>query len=240
MTPTPPDRTTEFLSAFNDIEAYLREVLTAKKSDGFSWMANQAARKGLIARDQADDLKEFAELRNAISHSTYHDFTPIADPRADTVAQIKRLRDALLSPTPALAVVEHQQVRIFSPDDDIRAPLRALRESDISQFPVYENGRCVGLLTTNAIARWVAADLGDDGKLDASTVGQALEYAEPRDEAVFLPRTISAAAAVDALTTPFENGGLPHLAVITEHGKNTQRPIAVLAASDIPELLANL
>ena len=76
------------------------------------------------------------------------------------------------------------------------------------QFPVYENGRCVGLLTTNTIARWVAADLGDDSKLDASTVRETLKYAEPRDEAVFLPRTISAAAAV-------------------------------LAASDIPTLLAD-
>ena len=137
-----------------------------------------------------------------------------------------------------MEVVGPQKVITFTPSDDIHAPLRALRETDISQFPVYESGKCVGLLTTNAIARWVAADLGEDDMLDAKTVREALRYSEKQDQAVFLPRSTTAAGAIAALTTPLADGALPRLAIITEHGAATQKPLAVATASDIPELLA--
>ncbi|WP_165165133.1 CBS domain-containing protein [Corynebacterium qintianiae] len=232
------NRATAFLAAFNDIEAFLRDVLNAKKSDGFTWMANLAAKKGHISRDQADDLKEYAELRNAISHGAYRDLRPIAEPLPETVSEIERIRDSLLSPALAMDVVGPQKVVTFEPGDDIHEPLAVIRDTDISQFPVYDGGECVGLLTTNAIARWVSADLGADDKLDAKTVGEALQYAETQDQAVFLPRQASAASAVEALTTPLGDGALPRLAIITEHGKPSQRPLAVVTASNIPELVA--
>ncbi|MDN8576264.1 hypothetical protein [Corynebacterium sanguinis] len=231
------NRGTAFLAAFNDIEAYLRDVLNARKSDGFSWMANLAAKKGLISREYAADLKEFAELRNAISHGEYRDFKPIAEPLPETVADIERIRDVLLRPALAISVLGAQQVVTFAPDDDIHSPLTTLRESKISQFPIYDGTKYVGLLTTNAIARWVAADLSADDKLDAITVAEALHYSESQDQAVFLPRTATALSALNALTTPLDDGTLPRAAIFTEAGHDTQKPLAVATASDIPSLL---
>ena len=63
-----------------------------------------------------------------------------------------------------------------------------------------------------------------------------LAHSGKLDQPVFLPRTISAAGAVEALSTPLNSGAVPRLAIITEHGKPTQKPISVLAASDIPAL----
>ncbi|EEI16695.1 hypothetical protein [Corynebacterium lipophiloflavum] len=231
------NRGAAFLAAFNDIEAYLRDVLNAKKSDGFSWMANLAAKKGLISREYAADLKEFAELRNAISHGEYRDFKPIAEPLPETVADIERIRDVLLRPALAISVLGAQQVVTFAPDDDIHSPLTTLRESKISQFPIYDGTKYVGLLTTNAIARWVAADLSADDKLDAITVAEALHYSESQDQAVFLPRTATPLSALNALTTPLDDGTLPRAAIFTEAGNDTQKPLAVATASDIPSLL---
>ena len=231
------NRATSFLAAFNDIEAFLRDTLNAKKSDGFSWMVNLAAKKGLVSREYAADLKEFAELRNAISHGEYRNFKPIAEPLPETIATIERIRDVLLRPALALSVLGAQQVVTFAPDDDIHSPLTTLRESKISQFPIYDGTKYVGLLTTNAIARWVAADVGADGRLDAKTVAEALRYSESQDQAVFLPRTATAVAVLNALTTPLADGTLPRAAIITEAGRDTQRPLAVATASDIPNLM---
>ena len=125
----------------------------------------------------------------------------------------------------------------FAPDDDIHSPLTTLRESKISQFPIYDGTKYVGLLTTNAIARWVAADVGADDRLDAKTVAEALHYSESQDQAVFLPRTATAVAVLNALTTPLADGTLPRAAIITEAGRDTQRPLAVATASDIPNLM---
>lgn len=237
-----PSRAVEFLAAFNDIEAFLRSELEAKKSDSFKWMATQAAKRGVISRDQADDLKEFAELRNAISHGEYRDFRPIAEPLQETVDEIKHIRNALLEPTLAVDVVGYDQsIVTLSPDDAVGDALRAIRESGHTQFPIYHDGTCVGLLTTNAIARWVAEELETADSIDAATienttVADALELSGQHDTAVFLPRTATAAAAVDALTTPLASGALPRLGIVTEHGNADQRPIAVVNSTDIPHL----
>lgn len=232
-----PTRAVEFLAAFNSIEAFLREQLDAKKSDSFKWMTTEAASRGILSREQADDLKEYAELRNAISHSEYRDFKPIAEPLQETVDDISRLRDSLLRPTLALQVVgQGGKVVTFSPSDRVRDALASIRETGHTQFPIYEGGSCVGLLTANTIARWVADELARGDTVGTTTIDSALGLSGRHDQAVFLPRTATAAAAVDALSAPFASGARPRIAIITEHGRADQRPIAVIGPTDIPEL----
>ncbi|OEY23898.1 hypothetical protein A0K93_02535 [Corynebacterium sp. BCW_4722] len=233
---TGTNRAVPFLAAFNAIEAFLRSELDAKRSDGFSWMARTAAKKGIITREQSDTLQEFADLRNAISHGEYEDLRPIAEPLPETVAEIEQLRDTLIRPALAADVVAQQRVITFTPDEDIHVALATIFETGLAQFPIYDGGECVGLLTTNAIARWVAAELGDDDRIHPATIGEVLEHSGRLDQPVFLPRTVTAAAAVEALTTPLESGAMPRLAIITEHGKPTQKPFSVLGATDIPAL----
>lgn len=201
-------------------------------------MVSQAAHRHFLTEKVAEDLKEFAELRNAIVHSEYDDeLRPIADPLPETIETIERYRDLLTHPPLALSVLgHHQKVITFSPDDDIREVLKVLRTSPISQFPIYSEGRAVDLLTTNTIARWVAADLDDNDHLDAKTVQEVLTFAESNDRAVFLPRDITAQHALEAMLTPLNNGSLPRAGLITEHGKNTQKPIRVIGGSDVATL----
>ena len=235
---TAPNRAIPFLAAFNDIEAHLRGLLNAKKSDNFRWMVDQAVRRHLISEDHAGNLKEFAELRNAISHGQYtEDMRPIAEPLPETVADIERIRDILRDPPTALGVLGHHEVRTVAPDDDIREALRVIRTTTISQLPIYDNGRCTGILTTNTIARWVAADLDDNDHLDARSVAEVLDWAEDNDRAVFLPKDVLAQEAIDALTTPRKDGSMPRAAIITEHGRKDQRPIRVIGGSDIAVLM---
>ena len=236
MSNAEPNRAVPFLAAFNSIEKFLRTELDAKRSDSFSWMARLAAKKGIVALDQSETLQEFADLRNAISHGEYDNLRPIAEPLPETVAEIERIRDSLLAPTLALEVVEHQRVVTFSPDADIHEPLGIIASEGLTQFPVYEGGECVGLLTTNAIARWLAAELREDDTIAAGTVADVIEHSGKLDQPIFLPRNVTAAAAVEALSTPLESGAVPRLAIITEHGKPTQKPISVLGATDIPAL----
>lgn len=232
------NRAIPFLAAFNDIESHLRETLGAKKTDSFRWMVDQANKRHLISEDQAADLREFGDLRNAISHGRYtDDLRPIAEPLPETVAEIEHIRDILRDPPLALTVLGPQEVRTFSPTAPIGTVLAVIRDTEISQFPVYDNGRSVDLLTTNTIARWVAADLDDNDHLDARSVAEVLRYAESTDRAVFLPRDVTAQAALDAMTMPGKDGSLPRAGLITEDGRKDQRPIRVIGGSDIARLM---
>ncbi|GAB3075339.1 CBS domain-containing protein [Corynebacterium aquatimens] len=239
--PEPSNRAVPFLAAFNDIEQFLRSALEAKKTDSFNWMVSKAENKHIITTAQANDLKEFAGLRNAISHGEYQDFRPIAEPLPETVAEIEKIRDQLLHPALAIEVLGPQNVITFTPSDDIHEPLRVIRDTGISQFPVYEKNQghknCVGVLTTNTIARWLAEDLAEDDSITAKTVGEVLVYNETKDHAIFLPRTATAAEVVQALTSPGNQRTLPRLVIITEHGNTNQMPLLVVTASNLPALI---
>lgn len=237
MNSAPFNRAVPFLAAFNDIEAHLRDTLNARKSDSFRWMVGQARKQHLLSEGFAEELQEFAELRNAISHGPYRNYRPIAEPLPETVETIEFIRDSLRNPPTAMSVLGNQQVVTVAPEEDIRGALQVVRNTTISQFPVYAQGRYVDLLTTNTIARWVAADLDDNDHLDARTVRDVLDYAESSDYAVFLPRTALALEALDALTTPTQGRPLPRAAIITEVGRQDHQPVRVVGGSDIARLV---
>lgn len=232
----PRNRAVPFLAAFNEIEAFLREALGAKKSDSFNWMVSKAEKRHIVTTAQANDLKEFASLRNAISHGEYQDYRPIAEPLPETVAEIEAIRDHLLHPALAMDVIGHQDVVTFSPEDDVHAPLRAIHDTGISQFPIYEGKQCVGVLTTNTIARWLAGELADGDTVANSAIRDVLAFNERKDNAVFLPRTATATEVIAALTSPGDNQTLPRLVIITEHGHDNQQPLCVVTPSNLATL----
>ncbi len=227
------DPAVAFLAAFNDIEAHLRSELNAKRSDSFRWMVRLAEKKHLISSTQAESLDAFAELRNAISHGQYNNFKPIADPRPDTIDSIEQIRDLLINPPVALQVLSRQKVQLLKLDDPISDALDIVRSTEISQFPVYDGKKYVSLLTTNTIARWVAADLQDNHKLDARTVREVLDYAETSDSATFMPRTATAQEVIDVMT----GSELPWSVIITEHGEEHQTPLRIISGRDMRALI---
>lgn len=228
-----PDLAVSFLAAFNDIEAHLRIQLRAKRSDSFRWMVRIAEKQHLISKEHAETLDAFAELRNAISHGQYNDLRPIAEPRPDTVEAIEKIRSLLLNPPIALDVLPEQKVQSFRLNDPINKALDIVRTTEISQFPIYDGSEYVALLTTNTIARWVASDLHDNAQLDARSIKEVLDYAESSDTAVFLPRTSTAQEIIDIMTGP----KLPWSVILTEHGKQHQKPLRVVTGRDMRALL---
>lgn len=230
------NRAVPFLAAFNDIEAFLRNALDAKKTDSFNWMVSKAERNHVLTPAQANDLKEFAGLRNAISHGEYQNYRPIAEPLPETVDEIEHIRDQLLHPPVAMEVIGHQKVITFGPDDDVNVALRAIRDTGISQFPIYEGKQFVGMLTTNTIARWLASEINDDDTLTNKGIHHLLTFNERKDQAVFLPREASATEVIAALTSPAAHHTLPRLVIITEHGHNNQQPLCVITPSNLPAL----
>ena len=230
----PSNRAVPFLAAFNEIESFLRSALDAKKTDGFNWMVSKAEKRHIVTTGQANDLKEFAGLRNAISHGEYQDYRPIAEPLPEAVAEIEAIRDQLLHPALAIDVIGHQDVITFSPDEDIHEALHAIRDTGISQFPIYDDKQCRGVQTTNTIARWLADELGEDDSIANSSIEHVLTFNERKDKAVFLPRTATATEVIAALTAPSRKQVLPRLVIITEHGHNTQQPLRVITPSNLP------
>lgn len=192
-----------FLAAFNEIEDHFRRVLGAGDHADFGWMAREYVDRKHLPREFRDALSAFASLRNAISHGLYQGGRPIAEPVAEVVMQIEQIHDKLVAPPAALSVLGTMVVRTADLDEPISVALDHVRRFDYSQLPVYDGGVYVGILTTNAIARWLAAQLAaSDGLAEVEPVRRVLTFAEPHERALHVPRAITAAEAIYQLSVP--------------------------------------
>jgi len=234
-----PDRSagTRFMAAFNDIEDHFRTSLHKDEHVEFGQLMRSFADRNHLTWAQRDALSAFGLLRNAISHSRYYDGMPIAEPVEEVVTQIERLRDQLKNPPNAFAVLGPRNVCSVEPNEPISTALEYVRRFDYSQLPIYQEGTYAGLLTTNAIARWLANQLAVSGGLaESEAVSVVLAFAEPHERALHVPRTITITDALYQL----EHGGEAEepvtALIITQNGKTTEQPLSLVVADDLPAL----
>jgi CBS domain-containing protein len=231
-----------FMHAFNEIEDHVRATLGAQEHEAFANLAPKYADKKRLPRQQRDALSAFTSLRNAISHGRYYNGRPIAEPVEDVVLQIERLRDQIKSPPRALAGHPVTAACATSSVDRISAVLAIVREHGYSQLPVYDDGHYVGLLTTNAIACWLASEFEDRGLglAEDKTVADVLPFVEPHEVALHVPRDITAAEAIDRLSHGGPEGRPATALIVTHGGKRSEKPLAVLVSEDLPRLARSL
>lgn len=229
------------MAAFNEIEQLFRSKLGADEYVDYAQLEREYGDKYRLPVPQRKALRAFRELRNAIVHGKYFGGRPIAEPVREVVDEIECLRDLLVSPPIALAVLGKRDVRVARIDEHIRTVLEHVRRFDYSQLPVYEGQQYVGILTTNTIARWLASQLMlNEGLAEEETVRQVLTFSEDHERALLVRRTITAAEAIDKLSHGGANGAPVTALIITDRGLRSETPLRVIAVSDFPQLSASL
>lgn len=206
-----------FLNAFADIEAELaRQQNKRINGEGYTKFWELVESSDELIPKQKEALKLFGNLRNAISHNRYLNDAPIADPRDDAVQEIERIRDLVLKPPRLVdALKSHGKPHVFSPDDDVKGFLRLVTDEDFSQAPVeFEKGR-YELITTNAVARWFAHNLDEQGGLlDSAPVKHVLGYAELGDRLQKVGPDITTAKAINIFSGQASSGNEPPAALL--------------------------
>lgn len=180
-----------FLHLFTDLEKALKVKLRRSINDrtGFSALVRIYEEKNPYWQESADLLRNFADIRNLLTHQRG---TAFGYPIAVTPPLIKiihKIKDQLLKPEP-VSDRYSRSVRTVSADDTIAFVLALAFENGFSQFPVVNNGQFRGLITENEMVRW----LGRESKtntgevnLAAVSVKMVLKEKDPdmRDIAIF-------------------------------------------------------
>lgn len=110
-------------------------------------------------RRYRDDLKEFADLRNAVVHERGGG-QPIVEPNDWAVARIRAIAEHLMSPPRVLPQFQTSVVTLTPAT--IGEAVVIMHERSFSRIPIYEHTQFMGLLTSNTIARWLSASVADD------------------------------------------------------------------------------
>ncbi|WP_413364317.1 hypothetical protein [Lysinibacillus sp. 3P01SB] len=147
-----------FLTAFNRIDHQMRDIAGVRDYMPFYRLIDQAKKKSLLVRKYEDDLRAYADLRNAIvHHRTSMEFV-IAEPHIQVVEQIEHIDEALTRPK-LVGQMFRKQVMTFQTTDSLQHTLKAIRKRRYTQFPVYEGKVFRGLVTTVGITNWLASSM---------------------------------------------------------------------------------
>jgi predicted transcriptional regulator len=228
-----------FLSAFRSIEALLRERTQADRSATFSALVLRAKAKDPAVRNFAEDLLEFAELRNAIVHR--RDDRLLAEPNDEAVLALEAILATLRNPPRVLNALGMRRIVTCSLASTVREAATLMKEGDFSQLPVVEKGeKAIGLLTAETVARWVASELSrNDGILEDATVEVAMSHSEDPDNHAFMARTATVFDAISLFHAYSDRGKTLDAILVTQDGAATKL-LNILTIYDVPALLAKI
>jgi len=225
-----------FIGLFAAIESWLRQQIDADRSTSFYQLVDRAAAKNRAVARYRDDLKEVADLRNAIVHERT-DGHVIAEPNDRALAELDRLRTALLQP-PTVIPKFQITVRSRTLTDSVGEAVTDMRNGSFSQLPILSGGRVVALLTAETVVRWLASEVMNELVSPWETkIEQVLPHTEDLEHYCFLTRR---ATLLDALSRfeDFAASGKDLDAILISHdGKPEQELLGILTLYDLPTIL---
>lgn len=230
------DRTnsTRFLSAYNEIDAYLMKRTGMGHHDNFPGLLKKAVRVSGAVKHNFDQLLVFNKLRNAIVHESTGNRT-IAEPHLKIVEEIERIRDQILKPP--LSNQFLRGVTGCSPQDLIGEVAQEMLDSSFSQTPIYDDGGFRGLLTTDTIARWITTKLNvEGGVVEQATVEEVMPYAEFTDNVKLIGRNISLYDIIDYFEQAYIRGKRLDAIIISNSGTPNETALGIITVFDLPEI----
>lgn len=228
------DRTQQFLNRFNELEQGLRDATGSRREVPFGSMIGRTATKNAAVRRHERDLREYADLRNAIVHEHPRGHV-IADITQEALDEFNAIVDRIMEPVQVYPLFRGD-ISVYREDDPLTDAVRDLWESGHSQVIVRVD-RMLSLLSSAGITRWLGSSVnGTSIDLARATVGDALAFEEEGGIA-FVARSASVDEVRELfLSFPTRRSQRLRAVVITEHGSPTEAPLGIITASDLVEL----
>ncbi|MBM7647779.1 CBS domain-containing protein [Bacillus ectoiniformans] len=226
------ERSERFETAFNRIHQTLKQISRTNGNDAFMEILHDAARTHASVKACLEDLKQYAKLRNAIVHHKKDAQFYIAEPHHEIVERIESIDRLLTDPGKALSIAS-APVYTVEMNTLLTTVLKYVEQHGYSGYPIYEKGRCRGLLTAKTILQWMAIH-HQQGKLDLS----ALQVKDlVTENTVCTIVFLSQQANIYDIEFLFEDHQARkqklEAVLITPNGRESELPIGIITAWDL-------
>lgn len=227
----------QFIDLFTEIEQKLRDICNDRYHAGFAELVRKSRSFHPVVQRYANDLREFAELRNAITHTRRENFI-IAEPHNDVVAEIRKIRDMLNNP-PRVSTIPFSPPYFATPQTPIMEMLKTFAEKGFMRCPVVDRNRIVCLITAKSLARWITENFAHRGQLDGALLEEVIPYADARDFAV-VSNHVDIITLYDMFKRSMKQGSYLQAILITENGNPTGHLLGILTPSDLPKIVERM
>ena len=231
----------KFIDDFRAIESLLRRRYGSKMSfSSFLQILKRAEEHNVTVAHFANDLREYAELRNAILHnSSPSALEAIAEPHKIVVNRIANIRKYLEDP-PKVSKYATRPVYIAKGSQQVVPTARYMLKKLYTHVPIYDDkSKFRGVLSETSLLRFVGSQL--DKVLDSNALIEDMyqhldKSGDKINDHIFLPDyfgILEARAKFEEATREGRRLG----AILITRGGSAQKPITgIITAWDLPRL----
>lgn len=224
-----------FLSLYQEIEEYFQRELEANHHLRFYAMVDQMKKRNAAVRRYEFDLREFSDLRNAITHGNMGKDVAIAEPHQQVVDQLKRIKEEIMAPPPVMKLVHHP-VQTVHADMKLSEAVSLMNQMGCGQLPVYEEERYMGIFNGEILLRWMR---NHSEKTTLNLAKITLEEIidgdrDQRHQVIFKPRTSSVYEIQETVERYTDKKYRLQAIIITENGLPTEKPLTIITSADLP------
>lgn len=219
-----------FLISFNRIEKWMKEELGNPRNMGFSQMVRHLSkREDLPVKKYEDDLLQISQLRNAIVHEQVGEDFIIAEPNQWIVYRITLIESEMMRPELVLPRFK-KHVTGFEQTMPLLELLQIVATKRYSQFPLYDHGRFIGLITLRGIGYWFAKEsLAGNVSLHNKIAKDLIVSNEKPANYQF----VSVNCPISKVESMFNNNGMLEAILITEDGQTSGTLQGIIRPRDI-------
>ena len=135
-----------------------------------------------------------------------------------------------------------KKVISFEPTDSLSKLLSAVNDNGYSQFPVFEQGKLVGIISENGITNFLAHSIEDDLiSIKETTVKDVLTLDETKDAFSVISENKSIFDIESIFSKKVSEGNSAFLILISTNGiiETPEDIIGIITPWDLPELIKN-
>lgn len=218
-----------FLTAFNRIDKAIRSNMGNSKGIGFSKAVKIMSKHNPKIDYHADDLLEYAELRNAIVHNRVETNFAIAEPHLSVVENIEMIEKVLTQPERVIPLFQ-KNVVTFQDDVTLEMILEAIHKKGFSKFPIYHKNEFKGLISESGITKWLAANKFKEVK--KVNMSEILPFQKDSNYQ-FIHKDTTVFEAVDIFKEQIEKGNRVDALLITKTGSQKEPLQGIITSWDI-------
>jgi len=160
------DRVEHFETAYNAIKEELARLTGKPEKISLKELVAALGRERKRWRQsEGAQLLELGELRNLLVHDRNEPYEYLMVPTTLAVERIERILGHLRDPLRISRALPNREVVTLAPISSVANAIRMVADYGYSQFPVYHEGKFVGLITTSRFAHWLAVHLTPEGSL---------------------------------------------------------------------------
>jgi predicted transcriptional regulator len=225
-------RAEEFLHLLNQLDEHLKHRAKRHEGRGFMMRAEIASRQDPVLQRYMNELREFSELRNAIVHYREYPTEIIAEPTENALERLRRIVEHIIDP-PKVIPTFAGTVKCWQTEDQLLDALHFMDRQGHSQLPVYNAGE-MALLSSDGIARWLAACASEMVGLAGKTVGDVLPY-EKQHSFVLVSEKATVEQARQAFHKALERGQRLRAVLVTSNGQPAAKLLGIITAANLLE-----